>query len=110
MQHEPSNCHISISQALKESFDVVQNVVFQELAIDHVAVESLEAILDHESILLSDGLDVAKVNVVLDSLSSGWKRLPVLGQISQISLVNLNHKVVRKVLVSNFSHFSLLVL
>jgi len=110
MKHEPSDGDVGIAQALEKRFDIVQHIFFEELTVNHIAIEALKAILDHKGILFCDCLHIAKIDVVLDCLSRCWEGLPVLSEISEIALIDLHDKIVREVLVSNFSHFGLLKL
>ena len=107
VQHQPSDGHVGISKAFEEGLHIVKNVFFKELTIDHIALETIKAILDHVCIPVGQVLHVTSIDVVLDSLPCSWKWLPILSDIDQIALINLDHKVVRVMLISNLSHFSL---
>ena len=109
VKHQPSNGHVGVTQALLEGFHVVEDVSLTKLAINKIAFEAIKAILNHESIFVCHIFDVTKVNVILDGFLGCWKVIPILDNVNQITLINLNDKVVWKVLIGYLSHLGLLV-
>ena len=110
MQHQPSYSHIRVSETLEQSFDVFKHVVLLQLTVSHITFEPLEAVLDHKRVFFSNGFDICEVDIVLNCLLGCWEVLPVLSDVYKVSLVNLNHKVVREVFIRNLTHLGLLVL
>jgi hypothetical protein len=79
------------------------------MAIDNILLKLVETTIEMSSIPLSQGADISIVNVVLRSFFGSREDIPVLGNVHEEALINLDNEVVWEMFVSNFSHFGVLI-
>lgn len=82
MQHQPSESHVRIAQAVHELFSVLECILFDQLALNYVLVKFEYSLVQYVVVLGGQSLDLVGHYVIAKSLGgSGEVLTPVLGQV-----------------------------